>query len=74
MAMMSLRSMVCVLGFLLLLGCTDKAKELFENAAFEESQTNMAHAKEIYQELVSTYPDSKEAKIARLRLEAMKDQ
>jgi TolA-binding protein len=60
--------MVCVLGFLLLLGCSDKAKELFETAAFEENQGNVPHAKELYEELVRSYPSSKEAELARTHL------
>jgi len=74
MAMMSIRSIVCLLGFLLLLGCGDNAKDLFETAAFEDSQNNVAHAKEIYQEIVTKFPTSKEAEIARVRLESLKDQ
>lgn len=75
MTMKSVRSIVCILGFLLLLGCSgDNAKLLFENAAFEESQMNWAHAKEIYQELVTRFPTSKEAELARLRLEELKNQ
>jgi TolA-binding protein len=57
-----------VLGFLLLLGCSDKAKELFETAAFEENQGNIPHAKELYEELVRSYPSSKEAELARTHL------
>jgi outer membrane protein assembly factor BamD (BamD/ComL family) len=73
--MISIRSIAFILGFLLLLGCPgDKAKLLLEDAAFEESHMNMAQAKKIYEELVNLYPTSKEAEIARARLEAMKDQ
>ncbi len=75
MAMKSIRSMIPVLGFLLLVGCFgEDAKLLFENAAFEESQMNWAHAREIYQDLVTRFPTSKEAELARLRLESLKDQ
>ena len=72
MVMISVRSMVCVLGFLLLLGCSDKAKELFETAAFEENQGNIPHAKELYEELVRSYPSSKEAELARAHLADLK--
>jgi TolA-binding protein len=62
------RSIFCVLGFLLLLGCSDKSKDLFETAVFEENQNNVSHAKELYEELVRLYPSSKEAELARARL------
>lgn len=66
--MLTARLVLCVLC-LLLLGCSDqKAKELFETAAFEESQGNMPHAKQLYQELVNLYPSTKVAEIARARL------
>jgi TolA-binding protein len=53
----------------MLLGCSDqKAKELFETAAFEENQGNFAHAKQLYQELVELYPSTKVAELARARL------
>lgn len=72
MVMTSVRSMLCALGFLLLLGCSDKAKELFETAAFEENQGNIPHAKELYEELVRSYPSSKEAELARAHLADLK--
>ncbi|MDF0650736.1 MAG: hypothetical protein P0121_04590 [Nitrospira sp.] len=54
---------------LVLLGCSDqKAKDLFETAAFEENQGNLPHAKQLYQELVNLYPSTKVAEIARARL------
>jgi TolA-binding protein len=54
----------------LMLGCSDssKAKDLFETAAFEENQNNVAHAKELYQELVNLYPSTREAELAKTRL------
>jgi TolA-binding protein len=51
-----------------LLGCSNKASELFETAAFEEAQMNWSHAKELYEELVRLYPSSKEAELAKARL------
>lgn len=53
---------------LLLVGCSDKAKDLLETAYFEEAQSNFPHAKELYEELVRLYPSSKEAEIARARI------
>lgn len=62
---------VLVLMFLLT-GCTgDKPKELLETAEFEERQTNLPHAKQLYEELVRLYPTSPEADIARSRLAAL---
>ena len=46
----------------------DKPKELIETAEFEERQHNVAHAKQLYEELVRVYPDSKQAETARTRL------
>ena len=74
MFLTSIRSIGIILGFLLLLGCPgDKAKLLLEDAAYEESHSNMDKAKKIYEELVNLYPTSKEAEIARLRLQELKD-
>jgi TolA-binding protein len=52
----------------MLVGCSDKSKELFEMAAFEENQGNIPHAKQLYQELVNLYPSTKVAEMARSRL------
>ncbi len=57
---------------LLLLGCSDRAKELYETAQFEERQFNAEHAGKLYQEILSKYPDSPYAAQARERLEALK--
>ncbi|HEU4684436.1 MAG TPA: hypothetical protein VFS39_08045 [Nitrospira sp.] len=53
-------------------GCSgDKAKELIETAEFEERQMNIPHAKELYEEVIRSYPSSKEADIARARLASL---
>lgn len=49
----------------------DKAKELLETAQFEERQTNLSHAKQLYEDIVRLYPTSHEAEIARARLAAL---
>ena len=49
----------------------DKAKELLETAEFEERQQNVAHAKQLYEELVRLYPSSPQAESARTRLEKL---
>jgi len=73
--MRSLRSILCVFGLLLLLGCPgNESAVLFENAHYEESMMNWANAKAIYQDLVTRFPESKEAALARLRLESLQDQ
>ena len=45
--------------------------ELMETAKLEELQHNVPHARELYQRVVSDYPDSPEAKQARDRLAAL---
>ena len=61
-----------VFAVLLLGGTTacsgDKAKELLETAELEERQMNLPHAKQLYEEVLSLYPSSKEAETARARL------
>lgn len=55
-------------------GCTgDKAKEVFETAQLEERQNNPAHAKELYQEILTKYPQSEYAKKAEERLKALRE-
>uniref|UniRef100_C6E0P9 Lipoprotein n=1 Tax=Geobacter sp. (strain M21) TaxID=443144 RepID=C6E0P9_GEOSM len=50
---------------------SDKSKELFETAQFEEKQNNKEHAKKLYQEIVDKYPDSPLAKQAQERVAAL---
>ena len=74
MTMRSLRSILCVLGLFLLAGCpSNEPTLLFENAHYEESMSNWANAKTIYEDLITRFPESKEAPLARLRLEGLKD-
>jgi len=54
-----------------LLGCTGGAKELLETAQLEETQRNLPHARELYQEVLRRYPDSPEAATAAARLQAL---
>jgi TolA-binding protein len=57
---------------LVLAACSgDKAKELLETAEFEERQTNLPHAKQLYEDVIRLYPTSKEAATARTRLAAL---
>ena len=64
-----------VLGLMLMAflgGCSsDKSKELLETAQFEEKQNNNEHARKLYEEIVTKYPDSPAAKQAQERLNAL---
>ena len=51
--------------------CGSGASELLETAKFEELQSNPAHARELYQELLRRYPDAPEAATAAERLRAL---
>ena len=57
---------VCLL--LLLVGCGDKAKDLFDTAQLEEKQNNKPHATKLYRQIVEGYPDSPYATQAKTRL------
>jgi len=52
----------------LLAGCGDKAKDIYETAQFEEKQFNKAHATKLYRQIVEQYPDSSYAGLAKTRL------
>lgn len=65
------RSCVWIALTVLLLGSgcgPDQAAQWLETAQFEELQTNFAHARELYENIVRQYPDSPAAKTARARL------
>lgn len=67
-----LRTGLCMLALLISFACSgDKAKELLETAEFEERQRNLPHAKQLYNEIIHTYPGSKEAATARARLDQL---
>lgn len=68
--MRKLLSVLCLA--LMLAGCGDKAKDLYETAQFEEQQFNTEHAGKLYQELLSKYPDSPYAAQAQARLEELR--
>jgi TolA-binding protein len=73
MSMKFPHTILCALGFLLVLGCSDKAKDLFETAVFEENQNNVPHARELYEELIRAHPSSKLAELAKARLADLKE-
>jgi TolA-binding protein len=49
----------------------DKVEELLKTAELEERQQNVAHAKQLYEELVRLYPSSPQAEFARTRLDKL---
>lgn len=54
-------------------GCSaNGGAEQLETARFEEKQNNREHAVKLYEEVISKYPGSANAKIARERLDALK--
>jgi hypothetical protein len=55
----------------LLLGCGGGAQDLLDTAQLEETQNNLPHARQLYEEIVRRYPDSPEAATARARLDAL---
>jgi outer membrane protein assembly factor BamD (BamD/ComL family) len=53
---------------LLLVGCGDNAKDLYDTAQLEEKQNNRPHAIKLYRQIVEEYPDSPYANQAKTRL------
>ena len=54
--------------FLPLVGCSDKAKDLFDTAQLEEKQNNRPPATKLFRQIVEEYPDSPYADPAKSRL------
>ncbi len=50
----------------------DKGSQQLETAQFEEKQNNREHAVKLYEEIISKYPGSPNAKTAQERLNALK--
>ncbi|MEC4674197.1 MAG: hypothetical protein VST68_08405 [Nitrospirota bacterium] len=64
--------LMVVLLVALMVGCGGESPEsLFGTAQFEEQQTNFAHAKELYQQIIRDHPDSEWAKQAKERIEEL---
>ncbi|MGZ8522384.1 MAG: hypothetical protein ACXWX7_19815 [Candidatus Binatia bacterium] len=63
-----MRRFLAVGLFLLLVGCGDKAQDLYDTAQFEEKQNNRPHATKLYRQIVEEYPDSPYANRAKSRL------
>ena len=53
---------------LLLVGCGDRAKNLYDTARLEEKQNNRPHATKLYRQIVEEYSDSPYANQAKARL------
>ena len=71
--MKKLALLVTLLMMLALAACSaDKGSQQLETAQFEEKQHNKEHAVKLYEEIVSRYPGSANAKIAQERLAALK--
>jgi TolA-binding protein len=51
-----------------LVGCGDKAKDLFDTAQLEEKQNNRPHATKLYRQLVEEYSHAPDASQAKTRL------
>jgi hypothetical protein len=65
---MFMRRFLAACMLLLLTGCGDKAKDLYDTAQLEEKQFNKPHATKLYRQIVEEYPDSPYANQAKTRL------
>ncbi len=71
--MKRLALIVSLLMTLFLTGCSaDQGKQQLETARFEEKQNNREHAIKLYEEIISKFPGSPNAKIAQDRLAVLK--
>ena len=62
-----MRRFFAVCQLLLLVGCGDKAKDLYETAVRREAE-QQADAPKLYRQIVEEYPDSPHANQAKTRL------
>ena len=63
-----MRGFLAACLLLLLVGCGDKAKHLYDTAQLEEKQNNRPHATKLYRQIVEEHPDSPYANQAKSRL------
>ena len=55
-------------------GCGGEGPEsLLETAQFEEKQNNHTHARQLYRQIIESYPDSPVAGLAKKRLSALEE-
>jgi TolA-binding protein len=47
------------------------AQELLDTAQLEETQRNLPHARQLYEEIMRRYPNTPQAATARARLEVL---
>ena len=66
--MKSLSKFLATCLLLLLVGCGDKAKDLYGTAQLEEKQFNKPHASKLYRQIVEEHPGSPYANQAKARL------
>lgn len=68
------KAMILVCCLIVLTACNSGGggAQQLETAQFEEKQNNREHAVKLYEEVVSKYPGSANAKIAQERLDALK--
>lgn len=65
---MQRKIILLLVSLILMAGCADKGKELYETAQFEEKQRNLEHAAQLYREIIKKAPDSEYAGKAAQRL------
>lgn len=63
-----MRRLLAVCLLVLLAGCGDKAKDLYDTAQLEEKQNNRPNATKLYRQIVEEHPDSPYANQAKTRL------
>jgi outer membrane protein assembly factor BamD (BamD/ComL family) len=63
-----MRTILVACLLLLLAGCGDKAKDLYDTAQLEEKQNNRPHATKLYRQIVEEHPGSPYAGQAKSRL------
>ena len=66
--MKSLSKFFATCLLLLLVGCGDKAKDLYDTAQLEEKQFNKPHATKLYRQIIEEHPGSPYANQAKTRL------
>ena len=65
--------LVVMLFTWLSVGCgVDQLAQWLETAQLEERQNNVAHAKQLYEDIIRLYPDSPAAETARTRLDKLR--